>query len=199
VISNQPRVQRGPLGDRRLVVVVGNPKPASRTLTIAKLVAAKTASTIGATHVATVDLCDYADALFRWPDDDLAVISKGVAAADVLVVASPIYKGSYTGLLKAFLDRYPYDALAGVTAIPVMTGSDPKHGLAPDFTLGPLLAELGASIPARGLFFDIANIGHAATVIDQWAATSLRSLRTSSVTSPARPRHLAHAHLQGED
>ena len=137
------------------------------------MVAARVGPALGATHVATVDLCDYADQMFRWPDEQLAIISKGVAAADILVVASPTYKASYTGLLKGFLDRYPLNALAGVTAIAVMTGSDPVHGLAVDYTLRPLLVELGASVPTKGLFFHIAQMGMAAAVVDHWAAANL--------------------------
>jgi FMN reductase len=166
-------IRRSPGAARRLVVVVGNPKPRSRTLAVAEMVAARVARAYGAIHVATVDLCDYADLMFRWPDDQLSVISKGVAAADMLIVASPTYKGSYTGLLKGFLDRYPFNALDGVTAIAVMTGSDPIHGLAPDYTLRPLLVELGASVPTKGLFFQIAQMGTAAAVVDQWAAANL--------------------------
>lgn len=156
-----------------MVVLVGNPKPQSRTLTVAELVANRVSRAFGAAHIATVDLARYADLIFRWPDEQLAVISKGVAAADIIVVASPTYKGAYTGLLKGFLDRYPLNALDGTTAIPVMTGSDPIHGLAPDYTLRPLLVELGASVPTKGLFFPIAQMGTAAAVVDQWARANL--------------------------
>src|SRR4051812_25881308 len=67
----------------RLVVLVGNPTRRSRTLTVAELVADRVADATGATSVGTVDLADYADAMFRWPDDGLRVISEGVAAADI--------------------------------------------------------------------------------------------------------------------
>lgn len=188
--SDEPRARRN------LVVVVGNPRPQSRTLAVAEMVAARVGDALGAARVATVDLCRYADLMFRWPDDQLAVISRGVAAADILVVASPTYKGAYTGLLKGFLDRYPFNALAGVTAIPVMTGSDPVHGLAPDYTLRPLLVELGASVPTKGLFFQIAQMGIAAAVVDRWAAVSLPQLSAALPSSapPARlPRMVGRA------
>lgn len=68
------------------------------------------------------------------------------------MVASPTYKASYTGLLKLFLDRFSVGSLAGVTAIPLMLGGDWRHSLAPELFLKPVLAELGASSPTRGLF-----------------------------------------------
>lgn len=157
----------------RIVVVVGNPKPRSRTRRIAELVAQRAASAFGARHDLTVDLCDYATDLFRWPDERLAEVSATVAAADILVVASPTYKGSYTGLLKSFLDRYPSGGLAGVTAIPVMTGGTAAHGMAPDLMLGPLLSELGASVPTKGLFFLMSRMDCADAVVSQWAEENL--------------------------
>jgi FMN reductase len=180
-------IDRSAGAPRRLVVLVGNPKPRSRTLDIAEMVAARVSRAYGATHVATVDLCNYSDLMFRWPDEHLSVISKGVAAADILVVASPTYKGSYTGLLKGFLDRYPFNALDGVMAIPIMTGSDPIHGLAPDYTLRPLLVELGASVPTKGLFFQIAQMGTAAAVVDQWAAANLPRRTPVAAAAPSKP------------
>jgi FMN reductase len=71
---------------------------------------------------------------------------------DVLVVASPTYKATYTGLLKAFVDRFPPNALAGKVAIPIMMGAAPIHQLAVDCHLVPLLLEIGATCPVRGLY-----------------------------------------------
>ena len=62
-----------------------------------------------------------------------------------MVVASPTYKATYTGLLKSFLDRYGNNALAATTCVPLMTGAAPIHALAPEAYLRPLLVELGAA------------------------------------------------------
>ncbi|WP_051194113.1 NADPH-dependent FMN reductase [Nocardia jiangxiensis] len=157
----------------RTVVVVGNPRPQSRTRLVAELVADKVATAFGAEHDLTVDLCDYAADLFRWPDENLSSLSARVAQADLLVVASPTYKGAYTGMLKSFLDRYPSGGLAGVTAIPVMTGADALHSLTLNFTLCPLLIELGATVPMQGLYFQISQMNAAHSVVDKWAAENL--------------------------
>lgn len=132
-----------------VVVVVGNPKPRSRTWQAAQLVAEELTGR-AADH--TVDLADLGAGLLDWTDTAVAHAVAVVSAAELVVVASPTYKATYTGLLKLFLDRFPAGSLAGVTAVPLMIGGDWRHSLAPEAFLKPVLAELGASSPTRGLF-----------------------------------------------
>jgi FMN reductase len=70
----------------------------------------------------------------------------------MVVVASPTFNATYTGVLKLFLDQIPPDGLAGVTAFPAMLGAGPAHALAPELLLKPVLVELGAICPAAGLY-----------------------------------------------
>ncbi len=63
-----------------------------------------------------------------------------VAGADLLVVATPIYRGSYTGLFKEFFDLVPQDALAGTPVLLAAGGGDDQHSLAIDHQLRPLFA-----------------------------------------------------------
>lgn len=156
-----------------VTVLVGNPKPKSRTREVAEALAANVVELTGGTLAETVDLADHSGSLFTWPDETISALNARVAATDVLVVASPTYKAAYTGLLKAFLDRYPNDGLAGVTAIPVMTGAGAEHAMAVETTLRPLLVELGASVPTRGLFFPVAQMDQMRSIVDQWAARNL--------------------------
>jgi FMN reductase len=101
----------------KIAVVTGNPKPASRTHSVALAVAELLAKELPeATTDPVVDLADYAPRLFDWSDDGLGALTAQVAAADVAVFASPTYKAAYTGLLKAFLDRYGNNGLAGSPA-----------------------------------------------------------------------------------
>ncbi|MFE7843635.1 NADPH-dependent FMN reductase [Microbacterium sp. NPDC057407] len=151
-----------------IVVLVGNPQPASRTRLVAEEVARQVAELLGADVEETIDLADVADALFRFPDERVDQLVARVAAADVLVVASPTYKATYTGLLKAFLDRYGAEGLAGVTAIPVLTIGGPGHALAVEHTLRPLLVELGASTPTRGLAFPSGDVDRRSEIVAAW-------------------------------
>lgn len=75
-----------------------------------------------------------------------------VAAADAVVIATPVYKAAYTGVLKAFLDLLPQFGLAGKTVLPLATGGTIAHVLAIDYGLRPVLASLGALHIVNGLF-----------------------------------------------
>ncbi|GAA4635072.1 NAD(P)H-dependent oxidoreductase [Actinoallomurus vinaceus] len=151
----------------RVVVLVGNPRPESRT----HAVAARTARAIApGTTPETVDLTELADRLFsRAPSPRLDDAVAKVSSADLLVVASPTYKGTYTGLLKAFLDRVP--SLSGVTALPLLVMGSPRHALAVEVHLRPLLVELGASVPTPGLAVVESDLDRLDEVLAEWAAT----------------------------
>lgn len=157
----------------QIAVVVGNPKPRSRTLAIATAVAKSASTRLGGDVTVEIDLALFTDEIFKWPSDEMSRLNDSVAASDLLVVASPTYKATYTGLLKAFLDRYPSNGLSGVTAIPVMTGASPLHAMSIDTGLRPLLVELGASVPTRGLYFVMSQMPELEQVIDSWAEENL--------------------------
>ncbi len=164
-----------------ITLVVGNPKPASRTLSVGQTLIEKLLA--GAEHsLQVIDLAEYSAELFEWPSAKLAELNETVARSDLAVFASPTYKATYTGLLKAFLDRYPAGALAGVVAIPVMTGADLTHSMGPDVHLRPLLVELGATVPTRGMYFVTAHMDRLDEVVDGWVADARSSLaRTERV------------------
>lgn len=161
----------------RLAIVVGNPKPQSRTLGVAEAVADAIAGVVDITERTVIDLADVAGQLFEWPNEELTKLNAAVADSDVVVVASPTYKATYTGLLKAFLDRYPSNGLGGVVAVPVMTGAAPEHAMAPDTHLRPLLVELGASVPTRSLFVVVSQIARLDQIVADWRDENVNALR----------------------
>lgn len=167
-----------------VTVVVGNPKPRSRTREIAEAVAESVVERTGARLAPTIDLCDVSGSMFRWPDATVEDFGNRLAATDIAVVASPTYKAAYTGLLKAFLDRYGINGLAGVTAIPVMTGAGFQHALAVEMSLRPVLVELGASVPTRGLYFEISQMDQMSGIIQRWATDNLQTC--DAILRPAR-------------
>ena len=132
-----------------VAVVVGNPKPRSRTYEAAHLVAEKLT---GRQPDLSVDLADLGGALLDWSDASVGAVVTAVHDSDLVIVASPTYKATYTGLLKLFLDRIATGALADVTAVPMMLGGHWRHALAAELLLKPVLVELGATCPTRGLF-----------------------------------------------
>lgn len=154
---------------KNISIVVGNPKPNSRTGRIARMLVDQLFSGSGAA-VELIDLADHADLLFKWPCPPMAELNERVARSDLVVFATPTYKASYTGLLKAFLDRYPAGGLKGVVALPVMTGADFGHSLAPNVHLIPLLLELGATLPGAGLYFNTQQMDQIDTIVAAKAA-----------------------------
>jgi FMN reductase len=130
-------------------IVVGNPKPQSRTYQAAKLVVEHLT---GAAPDVAIDLVDFGPALLDWSATSVADAVATITTTDLVVFASPTFKATYTGLLKLFLDRIAGGSLSSVTAVPLMLGGDSRHSLAPEAFLKPVLAELGASCPTRGLF-----------------------------------------------
>jgi FMN reductase len=80
-------------------------------------------------------------------DTDEPSIARALAQvrqADAVVVATPVYKAAYSGLLKAFLDLLPQDGLAGKLVLPLATGGSQSHMLALDYALRPVLASMAA-------------------------------------------------------
>ncbi|MCW2775075.1 MAG: ssuE [Nocardioides sp.] len=131
-----------------VAVVVGNPKPRSRTLDAATYVARELS---GQEPDLVVDLAELGARLLDWQDETVAGLVAEVGAADLVVFASPTYKAACTGLLKLFLDRFKTDGLGGI-AIPLMLGGGPGHALAPELTLRPVLTEIGGIVATKGLY-----------------------------------------------
>ena len=96
-----------------------------------------------------------ADALIHGRYDDPAIKDALaiIAAADAVIVATPVYKATYTGVLKTFLDVCPSGALAGKVVLPLVTGGSPAHSLALEHGLKPVLAALGAGLILNGQYF----------------------------------------------
>ena len=162
----------------RVAVVVGNPKQRSRTYEAAVLVAERLTD---APPDVVVDVVELGAGLLDYQDRPTAEAVQSVREAQLVVVASPTYKAAYTGLLKLFLDRFPSDGLYGVVAVPLMLGAGPRHALAPEHTLRPVLVELGAVTPTRGLYLidtDFAN----PEVLDPWLEKARGQVHASIAT-----------------
>jgi FMN reductase len=164
-----------------VTILVGNPKPRSRTYLAAHLVAQKLTD---AAPDHEIDLVDFGAALLDWSDAHVAKAITKIQESDLVVVASPTYKASYTGLLKIFLDRIGGGALAGVTAVPLMLGGDLRHSLAADMLLKPVLVELGATCPTSGLFLVDAEFSTSPT-LGTWLARA-RPQVTASIAGSVR-------------
>jgi FMN reductase len=160
------------------IAVVGNPKPRSRTRAAAELVVERLT---GSPPDRVVDVIDLGAGLLGWGDPDVADAVTALREADLAVVASPTYKATYTGLLKLFLDQVGTGDLAGVVAVPLMLGAGPAHAMAPDLLLKPVLVELGATTPTRGLYL-LDKAWDSPGALDDWLAAA-----GPQVTAALRP------------
>lgn len=130
-------------------VLVGNPRAGSRTLAAARLLSGLLT---GEEPARVLDAVTLGPGLLGEGGPAMGEALAEVGRARLLVVASPTYKASYTGVLKAFLDQLPADGLAGVVAVPLMLGAGPSHALAAELHLKPVLVELGATCPTRACY-----------------------------------------------
>jgi FMN reductase len=137
---------------RRIVSVIGNPRQESRTHGLARTMARELGRALDSAPAPEVDLARLGARVLVPDDEQAKSATHQVVTADVLVLASPTYKATYSGLIKAFLDRLGTGSLEGTAAVPILLGGAPDHRLAVDVHFTPLLLELGASVPARGLF-----------------------------------------------
>ena len=174
-LSTPDLVPPGPVG-----VIVGNPKAGSRTLDAAGVVAAQLT---GRTADFVIDLATLGAGLLDWGDAAVAAAVAQVRSARLVVVASPTYKATYTGLLKLFLERFEAGSLASVTAIALQLGGDWRHALAPEAYLKPVLNEIGASTPTSALYLldaDAAAGFENSATLAAWLPTARRQLGLSA-------------------
>jgi len=168
-----------------VTVVVGNPKPSSRTLTAATQLAEGLAP---GSEPAVLDLVNLGPKLLSWGDEEVAEAVRTVANSELVIFASPTFKATYTGLLKLFLEQFAGGTgLAGVLAVPLMLGGSPAHSLAPIVHLEPVLVELGATTALPGLYLSDSTFqddGVLATYVERWKPV-VSALSGASARGPA--------------
>lgn len=129
----------------KLISILGSPSLRSRSTALLRHARSRLAP-----HASQDDEIVLRDlpgrALLQADFDDTAILDaiRKVLEAEVVVVATPIYKASYSGLLKTFLDLLPQEGLRDKTVLPLATGGSAAHLLALDYALKPVLSALGA-------------------------------------------------------
>ena len=142
----------------QIVIISGSPTPGSRLNGLIERVEGNWKERgIEVGHIRVADLP--ADALLHANFKDEAILAAlgQVEAASAVVIASPVYKASYTGILKAFLDLLPQTGLKGKITLPLFIGGTIAHLLSLDYALKPVLSVLGSRNILGGVF-----------AIDQW-------------------------------
>ncbi|MBA2940389.1 NADPH-dependent FMN reductase [Paenibacillus sp. CGMCC 1.16610] len=137
----------------KVVIISGSPTPTSRlhgVIEVAKNELVQAGLTVDWIKVRDIPAEDLLYAKF----DSEAIVSANalVTAADAVFVATPVYKASYTGVLKAFLDLLPQKGLESKIVLPLAVGGTLSHLLAIDYALKPVLSALGAQNILQGVY-----------------------------------------------
>ena len=132
--------------------VSASPSPQSRSKELLGAVLERWARAGLETRRVDLDRLEANALLGRAPDADLLEALAWIGSAGVLAVATPVYRATYSGLLKVFFDLLPQDALVGKVGVPIVTGHGVAHSLAVDHGLRPLFASIGATVVAHGIY-----------------------------------------------
>lgn len=85
-------------------------------------------------------------------DAKARAVVEAILTADALVVGSPVYKGSYTGLFKHLFDLVDLAALADKPVLLTATGGGEKHALVIEHQLRPLFGFFEAVSLPTGIY-----------------------------------------------
>ena len=118
-------------------------------------------------------------------DDRTRAALSEVAAADAVVLASPVYRASMTGTLKNFLDLVPVASLQGKPVGIVGMGASQHHHLAIEAHLRDVLAWFGALVAPTAVYLTSDDFSEG-TLTSVTAAQSLRDLTDTLLTLATR-------------
>jgi FMN reductase len=145
----------------RIVGFSGSLNCPSKTRALVDLVTARAAAALGAV-AATYDLTDLqpglgAATVLEDLDAPTRASVAAILSADALVVGSPVYKGSYTGLFKHLFNLIDPAALAGKPVLLTATGGGEKHALVIEHQLRPLFGFFEAATLPTGAYASSAD------------------------------------------
>ncbi|WP_051404914.1 NADPH-dependent FMN reductase [Bacillus cihuensis] len=126
-----------------VVILSGSPSAPSRTDFVLKFVQSLLEKeNITVTYVSVLDIPAEDLHNARYNSSEIKAIAKSIEEADGVIIGSPVYKASYTGVLKSLIDLIPEGAFKGIPVLPIMVGGSKAHLLAIDFALKPLITTL---------------------------------------------------------
>ncbi|MDM5327555.1 NADPH-dependent FMN reductase [Neobacillus sp. CF12] len=95
----------------------------------------------------------------KFDSEEIIKQNKKVEHSNLVVIMTPVYKASFSGVLKTYLDLLPQNGLEGKTILPIAVGGTFGHLLMIDYSLKPVLAALGATHILKGVFILDSQIG----------------------------------------
>jgi FMN reductase len=171
----------------RAALISGSPSPQSKSRALLGLARERLAA--AGYETAVIELATLpAEALLGRKRD--GAVEEGLVAvgrADIVVASSPVYRATYSGLLKVFFDLLPRNGLEGKVGVPILTGASPDHRLALDHGLRPLFASLGAVVISNGVYGTDAQFRHGpdAALLDRVDRAMDEAIALLGAASPA--------------
>jgi FMN reductase len=142
-----------------VVALNSSPSTGSKTHALARLAV----DLSGGGRLIDLGALDAEALLGRTTHESVTDALTAVADADILVVATPVYRATYNGVLKLLFDQLDQAALVGTATVLCATAGSPLHYLSIDTGMRALVASLGGwSVPtavyATGEDFGDANV-----------------------------------------
>lgn len=136
-----------------IVIISGSPDAASRLNGIIDYVRKQLEDKGFLTKTITVVTLPADDLIqSRFGSPAIVEANKLVEEAEAVIIASPVYKASYTGVLKTYIDLLPQKGLEGKIITPLFIGGTLAHLLSIDYSLKPVLASMGARHFVSGVY-----------------------------------------------
>jgi FMN reductase len=120
----------------------------------------------------------------RFESEEIIKENKKVENSNIIVILTPVYKASFSGVLKTYLDLLPQNSLEGKTIIPIAVGGTFGHLLMIDYALKPVLAALGATHILKGVYIldsQIKKLGNNRYELDSESKNRLNQLITGHI------------------
>ena len=128
-----------------VITISGSPSEHSRSERVLKFLCSLIEQEeLSTTQISVRDLKPEDLVYARYDSPTIERIALSIKNARGLIIGSPVYKASYSGVLKALLDLLPQDIFKNTPTFPIMVGGSLAHLLAIDFALKPLLTTLKA-------------------------------------------------------
>ena len=175
----------------RITALVGSTSATSRTKVLVNAIARALATQLEV-ELRLIELSElgtrFGAASTRKQLDPQALAAlEGIEQADLLIAASPVYKGSYTGLFKHVIDFIDLDALVDTPVLLAATGGGERHALVVEHQLRPLFGFFRAHTLATAIYASETELKDYAVSspalqqrIDEAAAQAARALRQAS-------------------
>jgi len=134
------------------VGISGSPSATSKTRLLVEYALGRLAARGATTQLVDLATLPAEPLLGRGTRPTVTAALEAATHARIVVAGTPVYRATYSGLLKLFFDLLPQDSLTGKVGVPIVTGHGAAHSLSVDHGMRPLFASLGATVVASGVY-----------------------------------------------